>query len=76
MLREGGDTDTNAAIVGGLIGAYVGYNKIPQPFKDAVLTFDCQTMIGNNVESYLLPKHHLCSKLIQIYQDYPTVLEV
>jgi ADP-ribosylglycohydrolase len=29
MLREGGDTDTNAAIVGGLIGAYVGYEKIP-----------------------------------------------
>jgi len=29
ILREGGDTDTNAAIVGGLIGAYVGYDKIP-----------------------------------------------
>jgi ADP-ribosyl-[dinitrogen reductase] hydrolase len=49
MLREGGDTDTNAAIVGGLIGAYVGYSKIPQSYKDAVLNFDSETMIGNKV---------------------------
>lgn len=28
MLLKGGDTDTNAAIVGGLIGAYLGYNAI------------------------------------------------
>jgi ADP-ribosyl-[dinitrogen reductase] hydrolase len=64
MLREGGDTDTNAAIVGGLIGAYVGYDKIPQSYKDAILKYDCETMIGNKVENYLLPKYHLCSKLV------------
>lgn len=29
MLMEGGDTDTNAAIVGGMIGALVGFNGIP-----------------------------------------------
>jgi ADP-ribosylglycohydrolase len=29
MLIEGGDTDTNAAIVGGMIGALVGFNGIP-----------------------------------------------
>ena len=28
MLIQGGDTDTNAAIVGGLVGAYLGYNAI------------------------------------------------
>tara|TARA_B110000285_G_C14597016_1_gene368938 strand:- start:98 stop:205 length:108 start_codon:yes stop_codon:yes gene_type:complete len=28
-IREGGDTDTNAAIVGGMIGALVGLKKIP-----------------------------------------------
>ena len=26
----GGDTDTNCAIVGGLIGAYLGLSKIPK----------------------------------------------
>ena len=27
-IKEGGDTDTNAAIVGGMIGALVGFNGI------------------------------------------------
>eukprot|EP00358_Blepharisma_japonicum_P001792 CAMPEP_0202951646 /NCGR_PEP_ID=MMETSP1395-20130829/32660_1 /ASSEMBLY_ACC=CAM_ASM_000871 /TAXON_ID=5961 /ORGANISM="Blepharisma japonicum, Strain Stock R1072" /LENGTH=83 /DNA_ID=CAMNT_0049659401 /DNA_START=373 /DNA_END=624 /DNA_ORIENTATION=+ len=30
ILRLGGDTDTNAAIVGGLIGAAEGYSGIPE----------------------------------------------
>ena len=29
-LMLGGDTDTNACIVGGLIGCLVGYNGLPQ----------------------------------------------
>jgi ADP-ribosyl-[dinitrogen reductase] hydrolase len=29
MLAQGGDTDTNAAIVGGLIGAKYGIDAIP-----------------------------------------------
>ena len=40
MLYNGGDTDTNAAIVGGLIGARYGLNEIPQEWVDAVL--DCK----------------------------------
>ena len=76
MLREGGDTDTNAAIVGGLIGALVGYNRIPEKYKLAIMNFDCKTMIGNEVENYLLPKYHLCPLLTQIYQNSPKVLQV
>lgn len=34
------DTDTNAAIVGGLIGALHGYAAIPNYMKDPVLAFD------------------------------------
>ena len=37
MLQLGGDTDTNAAIVGGLIGAYHGASGIPGFMKDPVL---------------------------------------
>jgi ADP-ribosyl-[dinitrogen reductase] hydrolase len=37
-LMKGGDTDTNAAIVGGMVGAY---NKIPEYMLKAVLDFDC-----------------------------------
>ena len=36
-LRGGGDTDTNAAIVGGLIGAYWGVDDIPLAWRSAVL---------------------------------------
>ena len=40
-IKEGGDTDTNAAIVGGMIGALVGYNGIPTFMTDKVVNFDC-----------------------------------
>jgi ADP-ribosyl-[dinitrogen reductase] hydrolase len=46
-LREtltGGDTDTNACIVGGLLGALHGEDGIPQPMRAAVLT--CDTALG------------------------------
>ncbi|KAG6946393.1 hypothetical protein JG688_00016066 [Phytophthora aleatoria] len=39
-LLKGGDTDTNAAIVGGLIGALHGVESIPSRMREAVLTFD------------------------------------
>lgn len=37
-LMKGGDTDTNAAIVGGMVGAY---HKIPEYMLKPVLDFDC-----------------------------------
>jgi ADP-ribosyl-[dinitrogen reductase] hydrolase len=39
-LMKGGDTDTNAAIVGGLVGAY---HVIPEYMLQPVLDFDCTT---------------------------------
>ena len=36
MLLQGGDTDTNAAIVGGLLGARWGINKIPKKWIESV----------------------------------------
>ena len=43
-LTGGGDTDTNACIVGGLMGAFHGEDGIPQPMRAAVLT--CDTALG------------------------------
>ena len=39
-LAGGGDTDTNACIVGGLLGAHAGASAIPQAMKEAVLACD------------------------------------
>jgi ADP-ribosylglycohydrolase len=36
MLIEAGDTDTNAAIVGGLIGAAHGFKSLPDDWVEAV----------------------------------------
>ena len=41
-LSGGGDTDTNACIVGGLVGAYQGEEGIPAPMKDALLRCDTE----------------------------------
>ena len=32
MIKQGGDTDTNACIIGGLMGALVGFNQLPQEY--------------------------------------------
>lgn len=45
-LAGGGDTDTNACIVGGLVGASCGAKAIPEEMKAAVL--GCDTRLGRN----------------------------
>jgi len=37
----GGETDSNAAIVGGMIGALVGVKKMPKVAIDKLFSFDC-----------------------------------
>lgn len=39
VLRKGGDTDSNAAIVCSLIGATVGYSRIPSYFRHRILKY-------------------------------------
>lgn len=50
-LVGGGDTDTNACIVGGLIGAACGANAIPDEMKQAVIT--CDTRLGQPRPAFL-----------------------
>jgi ADP-ribosylglycohydrolase len=38
-LVKGGDTDANSAIVMGLVGCVVGYNRIPSYFKQKLINF-------------------------------------
>jgi ADP-ribosyl-[dinitrogen reductase] hydrolase len=53
-LSLGGDTDTNACIVGGLIGAFVGFNNLD---KDKIeMIFNCDTSKGKHKRpSFLVP---------------------
>ena len=42
-IKQGGDTDTNACIVGAMIGALVGLKELPQHMLTKVVRFDCIT---------------------------------
>ena len=53
-LCGGGDTDTNACIVGGLIGAAVGIDGIPGTQREAVLSSDHSR--GRNRPDFLHPR--------------------
>jgi ADP-ribosylglycohydrolase len=55
VLQCGGDTDTNAKIVGNLFGAFYG-DCVPSYLSDAVLQFDCTT-----VESKFYKRPFQCS---------------
>jgi ADP-ribosylglycohydrolase len=53
-LASGGDTDTNACIIGGLIGAAEGAEAIPVALRQAVLT--CDTTQGQPRPVFLHPE--------------------
>ena len=56
----GGDTDTNACVVCGLVGALVGFHEIPKEMLGKVLSFDCTKEIINR-EKFLSTKFHAVS---------------
>ena len=37
VIQKGGDTDTNAAIVGGMIGAVIGFKALPQDYLQKMI---------------------------------------
>lgn len=61
-LSGGGDTDTNACIVGGLVGAYHGEEGIPEPMREAILR--CDTQKGRSRPEFL-----------QTRVQFPTLLD-
>lgn len=60
-IQRGGDTDTNAAIVGGMIGALVGTHNLDESMVSKVLTFDCVNPAphGNPRPDFLSAKRYL-----------------
>lgn len=58
ILMKGGDTDTNACIYGGLIGAALGFNKLPKDLVEKIL--DCKQIKQKR------PKHLHPNEIIKI----------
>ena len=59
----GGDTDSNACIVGGMVGCIVGIRRgLPVKMLNKVLKFDCTTSGHIRDQLFSVKKHgvHLC----------------
>ena len=41
VIQEGGDTDTNASIVGAMIGALTGVLQLPEHMIDSIMSYNC-----------------------------------
>ncbi|OMJ75972.1 hypothetical protein SteCoe_24781 [Stentor coeruleus] len=75
ILLKGGDTDTNAAIVGAMIGAYVGYDELPELWKQKVENFDSMTMEGIPRNKKFLNQTLVKNLIIRIFTEAPQILE-
>lgn len=83
ILSYGGDTDTNACIVGGLIGAIKGPKDIPVELVRKVLDFRCDTkedmdkFKGRKRPPIFVPGHVLTEEnLKSFFENIPTKLTV
>ena len=76
FLLRGGDTDTNAAIMGGLLGAAEGIDGINKDQIDKVLKFDPTVQGGHKRPDFLIPKDKLLPKILKIYKERPESLKV
>ena len=76
-LALGGDTDTNAAIVGGLIGAAVGVENLPSVYIDNVTKYTFETQGGRRRPEFLDQTDVVrqVGNLIEISPDSTTVVK-
>lgn len=66
VIRKGGDTDTNACIVGAVFGAYLGYDKLQKEEAENLrILLECTTTGGNKprpntyIPSYFMKKYYM-----------------
>ena len=58
ILMKGGDTDTNAAIVGGLLGAYQTIDGIKIEWIEKVLSFTPEKAERHKQLDFLIPAYY------------------
>jgi len=76
MLRQGGDTDTNCCIVGGMLGALHGFKGIPEEVRRQVLSFEANQDGGIKRPDYLVPGKCAERLIEEIIRVRPKKLEV
>jgi ADP-ribosyl-[dinitrogen reductase] hydrolase len=65
-LSKGGDVDTNAAIVGGILGALHGFEGIPEYMKNPVMEFDpSQNDPNKTLLGYVRPPLYSCKTAVK-----------
>lgn len=77
IIRLGGDTDTNACIVGGMLGALLGVKALPEHMIEKVLTFDCTTCSecdGIRRPDFLSVKKNVVQNMVKLLANRPTKL--
>lgn len=65
IISMGGDTDTNACIAGGMIGAAVGISGIDPYMIQKTLEYDCLTE-GQKRDEFLSVGRHACKNLKEL----------
>ncbi len=78
ILMRGGDTDTNAAIIGGLLGAAYGIECLKEEWCETMLNYKgpIQGGEGHARPDFLYPGLHLPQMLFSIYENAPKILSV
>ena len=67
-ISVGGDTDTNACIVGGIVGALLGFKKIPAYMIGKVLSFDC-TKNSIRRDKHLSAKYNAMQEIKKLIEN-------
>ena len=78
-LMGDGDTDTNACIVGGMVGAIVGFDNLPELAKERVLGWPIDENDEQNGiprDDFLKPKMHAERLIQELYDLAPETLEI
>ena len=74
-LLRAGDTDTNGAIVGGMIGAYYGKKALPEMMVDKVLNCDLTQGENQHRPPQVCPSAKYVQCAEKLFQKIPRTLK-
>ena len=77
IIAQGGDADTNARIVGGMIGAAVGYTGIPERIRTITnISVESKNARAEHTPDYLYSRQKIMRLINLIYWDSPETLSI